>query len=1056
MSRQNMAAKHQFRSRNASNKALVWDVLFAFFSLGITAALLGFTPALGEFERQRAFGLDSSDVVIENPVLPVQTDDEADQAAGIENVNKNTINTTEMSDNTAVNKTDSESDAQPGVANDSADSPSDKASNDSVDNESSNETADDVTHESADSEDAATTGKPAENATDKVADETADKTTDKDSNKDSNESKNESENKADKADASLKDTLSTEANSAASDKSDNSDNSNDSNTPSTTVTVDSLPGLGPEAPLYTDGFATRSNDDAEQEYAVTFSPNGGGGSAVTRTTTTGNITLPSIAELGFTPPDGALFVGWSPSSSGFNPVYASDVMYPDNAEHTAVLQGDTTLYAIWLKPGSAEDRDTAYYFIRMDGKIPFEPSGYSSSAYIPSGTNPGLVGELNWGISVTNNLEAVAANLYSQPTDEEIQAAMERQGQTFDPETQEVVWYVIKVRAHKAWNVDGIIVNKADYLVQYNPNGGDSSVPVAQAYKSGATVAVSFAPTPGRPGYTFLGWDEDPSATTPTYTASGTTSFTMPNSQVTLYAIWEKSTVQLTYVAESTEAGQVSRDSDEVYAIDGVPVDDGSLQGSTATANTGYLFQGWYKKDNAGNDVLVTTDETLSEETAIRNANYHQGILLSTVYVARFVKVAPAFTLTKAVQNEPANGRFFAAGESITYEVTVTNTGNVSLETITFKDNLAEVPAIDALAVGESKTVTYTYVVTTEDTKADVLTNTVEATATTPNLPGETVTTDPATTSTFVGTLLPDQTYVLFAAYPSTEGNVDRTYNIVNNATGEGIEENTAVATGDYEFDGWYKEGDDTLITKSPTLTADEIKENMNRGKGRTPYGPTLFVAHFTPKATTPDTPDNPGGGSGSGGSGGTTTPDTPDTPDVPDKPTNPDTPTPDTPDMPDTPDQPDKPSNPGDSGSGDSGNTGGSGSGTTTNPTTPNKPNEPSKPDNSGTTSGGSSGPSGSTNGPSSDNNSSVQTPSNELGPSGSNSGNMSPTTPEGTTPTDVPASSIKAENVDSNTKLAQTDDFALKVILPTLLGIAGLSAVALFGMWLYRKHKK
>lgn len=1040
MSRQNMAPKHQFRARNASNKALVWDVLFAFFSLGITAALLGFTPTLGELECEQAFGLEGSDVVIENPVFPAQTDNEADQPISFGNANDIVNETpTDVTANTPANKTDSENNKQPGSADNTGDESSDKLLSDSADNASSNETADDATHES----------------TDKVTSGASDTST----NKDSDKAENDSENNSGTPDSSLKDTLSTEANNAASDKSnetDNSDASNDSNTPSTTVTVDSLPGLGPEAPLYTDGFATRSNDDAEQEYAVTFSPNGGGGSAVTRTTTTGNITLPSIAELGFTPPDGALFVGWSPSSSGFNPVYASDVMYPDNAEHTAVLQGDTTLYAIWLKPGSAEDRDTAYYFIRMDGKIPFEPSGYSSSAYIPSGTNPGLVGELNWGISVTNNLEAVAANLYSQPTDEEIQAAMERQGQTFDPETQEVVWYVIKVRAHKAWNVDGIIVNKADYLVQYNPNGGDSSVPVAQAYKSGATVAVSFAPTPGRPGYTFLGWDEDPSATTPTYTASGTTSFTMPNSQVTLYAIWEKSTVKLTYVAESTEAGQVSRDSDEVYAIDGVPVDDGSLQGSTATASTGYLFQGWYKKDNTGNDVLVTTDETLSEETAIRNANYHQGILLPTVYVARFVKVAPAFTLTKTVQNEPANGQFFAAGESITYEVTVTNTGNVPLETITFKDNLAEVPTIDALAVGESKTVTYTYVVTAEDVKADVLTNTVEATATTPDLPGETVTTDPATTSTFVGTLLPDQTYVLFAAYPSTEGNVDRTYNIVNNATGEGIEENTAVATGDYEFDGWYKEGDDTLITKSPTLTADEIKENMNRGKGRTPYGPTLFVAHFTPKATTPDTPDNPGGGSGSGGSGGTTTPDTPDTPDVPDKPTNPDTPTPDTPDMPDTPDQPDKPSNPGDSGSGDSGNTGGSGSGTTTNPTTPNKPNEPSKPDNSGTTSGGSSGPSGSTNGPSSDNNSSVQTPSNELGPSGSNSGNMSPTTPEGTTPTDVPASSIKAENVDSNTKLAQTDDFALKVILPTLLGIAGLSAVALFGMWLYRKHKK
>ena len=102
MSRQNMAPKHQFRARNASNRALVWDVLFAFFSLGLTAALLGFTPTLGEFERGRAFGLEGSDSVIENPILPAQADNEKDQSVDFGNANNN-VN--EIPANTPANKT---------------------------------------------------------------------------------------------------------------------------------------------------------------------------------------------------------------------------------------------------------------------------------------------------------------------------------------------------------------------------------------------------------------------------------------------------------------------------------------------------------------------------------------------------------------------------------------------------------------------------------------------------------------------------------------------------------------------------------------------------------------------------------------------------------------------------------------------------------------------------------------------------------------------------------------------------------------------------------------
>lgn len=1055
MSRQKYAPRRNHGTRSSSNTTLVRDILLAFTTLGVTAALLAPLPALGENIAQTLAESDAQNSGIENVALPPADQLSGDQALADEN-SRVEVADDKVADDESVNET------TPADSNDAASEKTDDASATNTP-ETNKMPADEAKPSSSgtlDDEKADNTGK-SEEATNNI--EVIASTKDQKSDAKSDEKASVSEAH-----------ISTEANKASADEATASEDATKSDAKSETATADTpetagvyvsdLPGLGPEAPFYTDVFATRSGDDALPEYTVILQPNGGFGSPMALTTTTGNVTLPTVEEAGFTPPAGALFVGWSTSRDGHSNVYSGEVMYPDNANHTAVLQGNTTLYAVWLQPGSAADRDTAYYFIRADGLIPFEPSSYSTSLYIPSGSNPALLGELNWGMSITNNLEAVAANLYSQPTDEDIQAAMERQGKTYDPATQEVVWYVVKNRGHKAWNVDGIIMDKVDHLVSYNPNGGDANVPAAQAYKSEANVEVAFDRTPGRPGYTFLGWDESPHATTPTYTASGAKNFTMPNNPITLYAIWEKSTVELTYVSGATEAGSVSHDFDEVYAVDGRPVSEGSLQGSTATANEGYLFQGWYKGDNAGTDVLVTDDETLTAETAVLSANHTHGVLMPTVYVARFEKIHPAFTLAKAVQNEPANGNFFAAGETVTYEVTATNTGNVPLESITFKDNLAEVPSIDSLAVGETKTVSYTYVVTEENVKADVLANTVEATATASNDPDATITADPATANVFVGTLSPDETYVMFAAYPPDEGSVGQSYNIVNTTTGEGIEENTAIAKTDYVFDGWYKENDDTLVTSSPTLTVEDIKEHMNHGKGRTPYGPTIFIAHFTPVSSGGDTP-------GGGDSGSTDKPTTPDTPTTPDKPTNPDTP--DTPDVPSTPDKPDTPTTPdtpstpdkpssGDSGStsgSGSGNTGGSGSGNMTKPNTPATPSNPSKPTNPtnpGNAPDNSNASSGTTSTPGSNGSSTTtQTPSNELGGNGNKPDNLSPTTPAGITPTDVPASSIKAEGVDANTKLAQTDDYALKVALMVTIGGAVVSALALVGICFVRKRK-
>ena len=60
-----------------------------------------------------------------------------------------------------------------------------------------------------------------------------------------------------------------------------------------------------------------------------------------------------------------------------------------------------------------------------------------------------------------------------------------------------------------------------------------------------------------------------------------------------------------------------------------------------------------------------------------------------------------------------------AVGDTVTYTVTVTNDGEVDLVDVTLDDSLVELDEglayVGDLAVGESKTITYTYVVTEAD-----------------------------------------------------------------------------------------------------------------------------------------------------------------------------------------------------------------------------------------------------------------------------------------------------------------------------------------------------
>ncbi len=90
--------------------------------------------------------------------------------------------------------------------------------------------------------------------------------------------------------------------------------------------------------------------------------------------------------------------------------------------------------------------------------------------------------------------------------------------------------------------------------------------------------------------------------------------------------------------------------------------------------------------------------------------------------------------IEKVTTSEPENGESYALGETITYEITVTNDGNLTITDITVEDELTgDEWTIESLAPGANETFTAEYVVTEEDAKAGEVVNVATAKGTSPD-----------------------------------------------------------------------------------------------------------------------------------------------------------------------------------------------------------------------------------------------------------------------------------------------------------------------------------
>lgn len=309
----------------------------------------------------------------------------------------------------------------------------------------------------------------------------------------------------------------------------------------------------------------------KKQISVQFDKNGGSESAPSSINTEQGESI-ILPEYTGTKKD-YVFAGWSTdkdATSGGSAHYTVPVYQPGDS----YLAGDknVTLYAVW----ASKDVNATFY-IRLDNTIPTEPQGHAAASYTNGITVNGAIKTASFYANTT--YPGVLDQLNSVPTDRQIAAKCSEKGITYNPETQYVHWYVIKHES--AWHVDGVLLNKRDYVLSYNANcraGEWKNMPDGASYKEGTTATVS-GTVPTREGYVFTGWNTAANGSGTSYKAKD--QITM-NSNVTLYAQWtEKDKVTLRYVVDPAAGGSLTNAIESINPETGVPA------GSAVTVNEG-------------------------------------------------------------------------------------------------------------------------------------------------------------------------------------------------------------------------------------------------------------------------------------------------------------------------------------------------------------------------------------------------------------------------------------------------------------------------------------
>ncbi len=299
-------------------------------------------------------------------------------------------------------------------------------------------------------------------------------------------------------------------------------------------------------------------------YTVTYDANGGTGNVPVdgsspyevgeSVTVLGNTGNPALTKQYHT------FGGWNTQINGGGIAYqvGGSFNMPDN---------NVTLYAIWTADTYTVtyDANDGTGNVPVDGSSPYEV-GESVTVLGNTGT-PALTKQYHtfggWNTMANGN------------------GTTYQSGNSFNMPDNNVVLYAI-------WTAD-------TYTVTYDANGGTGNGPVDanSPYEVGESVTVlGNVGTPNpltKTNYTFGGWNTQADGNGTTYQAGG--SFSMPDNNVVLYAIWTADTYTVTYDANGG-TGNAPVDGSSPYTV-GASVTVLGNVGIPALTKPDYSFDGW-------------------------------------------------------------------------------------------------------------------------------------------------------------------------------------------------------------------------------------------------------------------------------------------------------------------------------------------------------------------------------------------------------------------------------------------------------------------------------
>lgn len=261
---------------------------------------------------------------------------------------------------------------------------------------------------------------------------------------------------------------------------------------------------------------------------------------------------------------GYTFLGWSTSSSATTAEYVAGDTYTVNES--------VTLYAVWTE--STSNSYIITYNANGGTGAPNPQTATRGQSITISSQIPTREGYIFKGWAITSFLPVAqyqAGDVYTGSAN--------------------VTLYAI-------WGEEA-----AQYTITFNANGGTGGPTSLEANENENITLPTTTPT--RDGYTFLGWNESSTATSPQYAAGGTY---RGNSDITLYAVWNIN-YTITFNANGGTGGPGT-----VTAASGTTI----TIPTTQPTKDGYTFVGWATSSSAttadysvGSEYTVSGNKTL-------------------------------------------------------------------------------------------------------------------------------------------------------------------------------------------------------------------------------------------------------------------------------------------------------------------------------------------------------------------------------------------------------------------------------------------------------------